>query len=112
MAAKGELAKLRTEISKLSGRLPVSENVEYLTRKLSELRQKKADGEEVKRHHAEPSTVLSVSMPVPARAATIRMADKLKGGTSALVRLALGEWAERNGHKNEVEHFILSAEEG
>lgn len=101
------IAKLRAHIAKLTGRLPVSRNASYLTRKLDELREQKKNGETVKRHHAEPSVVMSISMPHPAKEAVARIADKERIGVSDLVRRALGEWAESHGYDAEVEHLLL-----
>jgi hypothetical protein len=105
------LATLRKQIAKLTGRLPrEGASVEYLERRLADLRKQQANGEEVKRHHSEPTVVTTVSMPAPAKDALVRMADAKQMTVSELARTAIGEWAERHGHKVEAAHFLLSEE--
>jgi|SRR5688572_9773048 len=101
-----EIDGLQQDIAKLTGRLPVSRDEEYLRRRLAELKQAKKNGEETKRERAEASTVLSVSLPISAKDAVLAIADKEKCGNSALVRLALAQWCERNGYKEYATTFI------
>lgn len=97
-----EVKRLQKEIETYTGRAVVSENVVYLTRKLAEF---KAAGA-AKARHAEPTVVVSISMPIPARDVLVALADERRMGVSELVRVALGEYLKQHGHRNDVAAFI------
>ncbi len=105
------LAKIRTQVAKLSGRVPVSRDIAYLTNRLADMKKAKALGEDVRHRYGHASVITSVSMPAPARDSMLRMASGELMNVSELVRVALGEWAKRNGYGDEVDNFLMSEEE-
>lgn len=104
-ASEDVIVTLQAQISRLTGRVPVSRNVEYLQRRLADLRKKEADGEPTAAPSSAPAVPTSVSMTVAARDALGRMADAQRIDRSSLVRAALSEYAQRHGMPDECQHF-------
>jgi radical SAM superfamily enzyme YgiQ (UPF0313 family) len=98
--------ELREEIRKLTNRIPTSQDATYLTNRLADLKAAKKAGEDVKKHYAQPNSILNASMPASCRAAVKRMAEDDGIGVSELVRLALGEYAKKHGHTKAVAAFF------
>lgn len=92
-----EVADLKKQIAKLTGRAPVSTDPKYLRQRLSDLEAKVAAGESV-RHRNVGSVVTSVSLPAAGHKAMERILEREKIGASELVRRALTFWASENGY--------------
>ncbi len=108
---KQTIAELRASIAKHTGKIPKSEDVDYLARRLASLNKRKRSANQAEGRHADksttddPSEVLSVSMPGTVKLAVIRIAGGEQMGVSQLVRRALGEYASRRGYGAEAQHF-------
>lgn len=105
-----DIDEIRRQIAGLTGKTPKSRDLDYLARKLAELRKRRRDASKAEDRHAErstddPSEVLSVSMPRSAKLATIRIAGGELVGVSELVRRAVGEYAAKRGYKAELVNF-------
>ena len=103
--AKKKLTELRAAISKLTGRLPISTDVDYLAKRLEDLKVAKQNGENVKKAYVEPHVNFAVSVTPDQNAAVSVMASTMKVGRSKLVRLALAEFAKKHGHPSAVAAF-------
>ena len=99
------VAELHQEIRKLTGRSPLSRNLEYLVARLGDLVAAKKSGEDVRKHYAEPQSILNTSMPARQHAAVKKMAADDGLNISELVRLALADYAKKRGHKKAIEAF-------
>jgi hypothetical protein len=92
-----EVTKLKTAITKMTGRIVVSNDLKYLRTRFADLRTKIAAGEDVKTHAESSHTVVTVSMDDDARDAFFMMVDRLKLGKSGTVRAGLGALARAHG---------------
>lgn len=97
--------ELRAAIRKITGRAPVSHDVDYLEKRLGDLRRRDRDGRDAADRYMDSTTVLSISMHGAAKDATTRIAGGETLGVSELVRRALKEYAEKHGYASEVQHF-------
>lgn len=104
---KKTINALRDGIHEITGRYPVSEDREYLERRLAELEKRHDDGEAAGDRYKDSTTVLSVSMRGAAKDATIRIAGGEKVSVSELVRRSLAMYASKYGYGTEVEHFEI-----
>ncbi len=97
-----EVSKLRDAIEKITNRRPVSNDPRYLSQRLADLRARAQSGEDIK-HRDDPSSVISISMPLAAREAFGRIMKDEKVGASELVRRALACWGKSEGHAKLVD---------
>jgi predicted DNA binding CopG/RHH family protein len=102
------VTELHAEIRKLTGRSPLSRNLEYLMARLADLIAAKRSGEDVRKHYAEPQSILNTSMPARQHAAVKKMAADDGLNVSELVRLALADYAKKHGHKKALEAFATA----
>lgn len=96
-----ELADLKKQIAKLTGRAPVSTDPKYLRQRLADLEAKVAAGASV-RHRNVGSVVTSISLPAAGHRAMERILEREKIGGSELMRRALAYWASENGYVPEA----------
>lgn len=96
---------MKHEIAKLTGLEPKSLDEAYLARRLAALRQRKTDGRKAEKRYGDASVVVAVSMHAAIKDAIVRIAGGEKVGVSELVRLAVAEYAQKRGYKNELAHF-------
>lgn len=96
-----EVCRLQVAIARVTGRNPVSGDLEYLRRRLADLSRRISAGEDVHRV-SDMAVVTSVSMSPEARAAVGRIMERKQCGMSELVRRALAEWAARNSFRDEA----------
>lgn len=96
--------EMRTAIAALTGRPCVSKNATHLRKRLDDLRSNQAAAKKAQG----TTTVVSISMHGRAKAAAVRIAHGEGIGVSELVRKALADYAQRNGHKGEVSNFEVS----
>lgn len=90
-----DVRRLQAAITRITNRVCVSTDADYLRRRLADLKARDAAGENV-RHGAssqEAHAILTASMPESARLAAVEMGNRLKIGTSATVRHALHKLA-------------------
>lgn len=97
-----EAESLRKAIAKYTGRMPVSTDVPYLTRRLATLKESHKEGESTRFEYAEPTGMVSVSMALSAKDAARRVAKKDGIGLSELVRRALREYMVKHDHDKEA----------
>lgn len=100
-----DVRTLRKSIAKITGRMPVSTDRTYLERRLADLQKVVEAGGNARVEYAEPTGVISVSMPLSIKKATIAIAKRDGVGVSELVRRALAAYARENGYDREAEAF-------
>lgn len=94
-----DVDQLRARVAKLTGRMPRSRDLTYLRGKLCALQEAQRNGEDVHvRTSDEHAVPMSLSMLPSQREAVLKLCDKARLSTSALVRHALAEYAETHGH--------------
>lgn len=113
---KRDVPTLQAAITKITGKVTTSTDLEYLARRHAALvknppRPRRRRGRRDDRYGA-TTTVLAVSMHGAGKDATRRIAEgeKLAGGVSELVRIALRAYAQAHGYDAEVEHFEQGGE--
>lgn len=97
------VTELKAAISKLTGRVPASNDPRYLVDRLRDLRERKESGENLKhKTSGDPPSIFSVSMPTSARSALDAIVKKEKVGISEIVRRALSYWGNSHGYRDEA----------
>jgi hypothetical protein len=92
-----EVDRLRDAIEKITHRRPASSDPRYLSQRLADLKKRADAGEDIK-HHDEPVSVISISMPSEARELIGRIMKAEHVGASELLRRAIASWARAEGH--------------
>lgn len=111
MTRATDITTLQTQIAQLTGRTPVSRDPAYLERRLADLRRRVDDGDEVRRLSSSRTVPMSISLSPEAVASLDRMVQHEKmSSASALVRLALAEYACNHGMRDERVHFAITTD--
>ncbi len=97
-----DIAEMRSEIAKLTKRVPASFNRRYLQIRLSSLRRLAPD--ELPRAQAIDRAVpLTISLGEKHRDLVVKMAAREKISVSSLARIAIDEYAARHGFGTDLE---------
>ncbi len=100
------ITHLRTQITKLTGRVTISRDLPYLEQRYASLRKAKADGKRMPNAaRPDPSSVVSVSLTRKRTQLLARICKERKVGASAVVKEAFDAWAKTNGYRTEIEHI-------
>lgn len=105
---KTNVEQLKDRIEGHTGRRPVSNDPEYLATRLADLDRRRVDSDAAEKEMvttADPTVVMTISMHQSTKAATVRIAGGERMNISELVRVALREFAQKRGYKDELQHF-------
>lgn len=100
------VTSLQAQISRFTGRVPVSRNVRYLEMRLADLERRNKAGESTFTAARGATRVVSISLTERADAALERMTTTTRLGRSALVRAALSEYAIHHNMHAEADCFV------